>query len=42
MIKERINVEKPIKLVMDCGNASGAINGPEIFKELGIELRNLL
>ena len=41
MIKEKINIEKPIKLVMDCGNASGAINGPEIFKELGIEVKEL-
>ena len=41
MIKEKINIEKPIRLVMDCGNASGAINGPEIFKELGIELKEL-
>ena len=41
MILEKITIEKPIKVVMDCGNAAACVNGPEIFKELGIELKEL-
>ena len=36
-----IKIEKPIKVVMDCGNAAGCINGPEVFKSLGIEIKEL-
>ena len=41
MIKEKIKIEKPIKAVMDCGNAAGSINGPDVFKSLNIELKEL-
>ncbi len=41
MIKDKIKIEKPIKVVMDCGNAAGCINGPEVFKSLGIETKEL-
>ena len=41
MIKEKINIEKPLKVVMDCGNAAAAINAPELFKALGVELKEL-
>jgi len=41
MIYDKINILKPIKLVMDCGNAAGCINGPEVFRKLGIELKEL-
>jgi phosphomannomutase / phosphoglucomutase len=41
MINDKINIEKPIKLVMDCGNAAGCINGPEVFKSLGVEIKEL-
>ena len=41
MIKNKIKIEKPIKLVMDCGNAAGCINGPEVFKSLGVEIKEL-
>ena len=41
MIKNKIKIEKPIKLVMDCGNATGCINGPEVFKSLGIDIKEL-
>ena len=41
MILEKISIERPMKVVMDCGNAAGGINGPSIFKELGIELKEL-
>ena len=41
MIKDKISIEKPMKVVMDCGNAAAAINAPEVFKSLGIELKEL-
>jgi len=41
MIDDKINIEKPMKVVMDCGNAAAAINGPNIFQTLGIELKEL-
>ena len=42
MIISKIDVEKNIKVVMDCGNAAGAICAPEIFKNLNnIELTEL-
>ena len=41
MIQEKITIEKPMKVVMDCGNAAGAINAPDVFKSLGIELKEL-
>ena len=41
MIRSKINIEKPMRVVMDCGNAAAAINAPELFKSLGIELKEL-
>ena len=41
MIKNKIKIEKPIKLVMDCGNAAGCINAPEVFKSLGLDIKEL-
>ena len=41
MFLEKIFLDKPMKVVMDCGNAAGAINGPELFKELDLELKEL-
>ena len=41
MIKKKIDIEKPLKVVMDCGNAAAAINAPELFKSLGVELTEL-
>ena len=41
MIIEKINIARPMKVVMDCGNAAGSLNAPEIFKGLGIELTEL-
>ena len=41
MILEKINIEKPIRLVMDCGNAAAALNAPKLFKSLGIQLKEL-
>ena len=41
MIKSKINIEREMKIVMDCGNATGSINAPTIFKDLGIQLTEL-
>ena len=41
MILDKITIEGPMKVVMDCGNAAAAINGPEVFKALGVELKEL-
>jgi phosphomannomutase/phosphoglucomutase len=41
MILEKIKIERPLKVVMDCGNAAAAIIAPRIFKELGVELTEL-
>ena len=41
MILRKINISKPMNIVMDCGNAAGAINAPGIFKELGINVKEL-
>ena len=32
MISSKIDIERPIRVVMDCGNAAGAICAPEIFR----------
>ncbi|MEC9106332.1 MAG: phosphomannomutase/phosphoglucomutase [Candidatus Neomarinimicrobiota bacterium] len=41
MIIDKINIERTMKVVMDCGNAAGAINAPDIFKNLNIDLTEL-
>ena len=41
MIIEKISIERPMKVVMDCANAAGAINAPEIFKNFNIDLTEL-
>jgi len=41
MIASKIDIQKTIKVVMDCGNAAGAICGPQIFKNFNIELTEL-
>jgi phosphomannomutase/phosphoglucomutase len=41
MILNKIKIVKPMKVVMDCGNAAACVNGPEIFKLLDIELKEL-
>ncbi len=41
MIKEKIQFKRPMKVVMDCGNAAAAINAPDIFRMLGAELTEL-
>ena len=41
MIIEKINIERSMKVVMDCGNAAGAINAPDIFNSLNVELTEI-
>ena len=40
-IINRISIDRPIKVIMDCGNAAGCIVAPQIFKKLNIELEEL-
>ena len=41
MIEKKIKIAKPIRVVLDCGNAAGCINAPSIFNGLGIETKEL-
>ena len=41
MLVSKIDIQKRIKVVMDCGNAAGAICAPEVFKKLNVELTEL-
>ena len=41
MIVSKIDIEKPMKVVMDCGNAAGAICAPDVFKNMNVELTEL-
>ena len=41
MILDKIKIEKPMKVVIDCGNAAACVNAPEIFNLLGINLSEL-
>jgi phosphomannomutase/phosphoglucomutase len=41
MIVSKIDIKKRMKVVMDCGNAAGAICAPEIFKNLNVDLTEL-
>ena len=38
---EKIILERPLKAVIDCGNASACLAAPQIFKELGIDTKGL-
>jgi len=35
MVTNKITIEKPLKVVLDCGNAAGALAAPTIFKQFG-------
>ena len=41
MLKSKIKLEKPLKAVIDCGNAAACLTAPEIFKKLEIETTEL-
>ena len=39
MLKSKIKIRKQLKVVIDCGNASGCITAPTIFNSLGIKVK---
>jgi phosphomannomutase/phosphoglucomutase len=41
MIVNKIKIEKPMKVVMDCGNAAASVIAPEIFQSFGVDLKEL-
>ena len=42
MIASKIDIEKPMKVVMDCGNAAGAICAPDVFKNMNSIIGDLI
>ena len=41
MLKNKIDISRPLKVVMDCANASACLSAPQLFLELGIEVKEL-
>ena len=41
MIHSKVELNRKLKVVLDCGNAAGAVCAPEIFNNLNIELEEL-
>ena len=41
MISSKIELDKRLNVVLDCGNAAGAVCAPEIFRNFNIELEEL-
>jgi len=41
MLKSKIKLERPLKAVIDCGNAAACLSAPQIFPFLGIETHEL-
>lgn len=41
MINSKIKLNRKLNVVLDCGNAAGAVCAPEIFKNLNLELDEL-
>ncbi len=41
MLQSKIKLERPMKLVMDCGNAAACLAAPEVFNGLGAEMTEL-
>ena len=41
MLKGKIQLDKPMKAVIDCGNAAGCLSAPQIYNEMGIETTEL-
>ena len=41
MLKEKITLERPLKVVIDCGNATACLSAPQIFNEMGIDTTEL-
>ncbi|MCK4715941.1 MAG: phosphomannomutase/phosphoglucomutase [Candidatus Marinimicrobia bacterium] len=41
MVISKIKLDRPVKLAMDCGNATGCLAAPEIFRKIGYEITEL-
>ena len=41
MVLDKITLEKPMRVVLDCANAAGCLIAPRLYKKLGIELKEL-
>ncbi len=41
MLQSKITLKKNLKAVIDCGNAAACLAAPQVFKQLGIETREL-
>ena len=41
MVISKIKLERPVKVVMDCGNATAGLAAPEIFKAIGCDVTEL-
>jgi len=41
MLKEKISIDRPLKAVIDCGNATACLSAPKIFPAVGIETHEL-
>ena len=41
MILSKITLDRHMKVVLDCGNAAGCVNAPDIFKSLDLDLLEL-
>ena len=41
MLNSKIKINKPINIVMDCGNAAGCITGPDIHRQVGINVSEI-
>ena len=37
MLKSKIRIERPIRMVMDCGNGAAALGADQIFQSMGIQ-----
>lgn len=41
MVVSKIQLERPVRLVMDCGNAAACLAAPEIYKAVGCEVTEI-
>ncbi len=41
MLRHKIRIKRPLNVVIDCGNATGCLTAPRIFKELGMNVTEL-
>ena len=41
MLKDKISIDRPLKAVIDCGNATACLSAPEIFSAVGIVTNEL-